>query len=53
MEEGDGNDQNANEAPAKKMKGWFHGRQGKHKYTRNAWTGSEQKASSVVREPGE
>ena len=52
MEEGDGNDRPANETPAKKKKGVFHGRRGKLKYTRNARTGSEQKMLSVVRAPG-
>ena len=52
MEEGEGNDRPANEAPAKKKKSVFHGWRVKHKYTRNARTGSEQKTSSVVRAPG-
>ena len=52
MEEGGGNDRPANKAPAKKKKGRFHGRRVKRKYTRNSWTGSEQKTSSVVRAPG-
>ena len=52
MEEGDGNDQPANEAPAEKKKGVFHGRWGNRKYTCNARTWSEKKTSSVVRAPG-
>ena len=53
MEEGDGNGQPANEAPAKKKKGVFHGIRGKRKYTRNARTGSEQNTLYVVRAPGD
>ena len=52
MEEGGGNNRPANEAPAKEKKGVFHGRRVKPKYTRNAWTGSEQKTLSVVRALG-
>ena len=52
MEEGGGNDQTANEAPANKEKGRLHGRRGKRKCTCNARTGSEQKTSSVIRAPG-
>ena len=51
MEEGGGKYQPVSEAPAKKNNGGFHGRRGKRKFTRNAWTGSKPKTSSMVRAP--
>ena len=52
MEEWDGNDRPANDAPVKKNKGGFHVIRVKRKFTRKYWTGSEQNMSSVVRAPG-